>query len=81
MYSLMRFWNLIEPAEHKDFEDDKKASGFWRVTQKGIFFVTAKIQIPKYVYLFNNQKYSESWDTIDIKDALGKKFSYTELMK
>lgn len=80
MYSLMRFWGLIVASEHDDEFLDKKASGYWKITQKGKSFVQGSLEIPKYVFLFNNKKYGESDETVNIQDSLGKKFSYTELM-
>lgn len=83
MYSLMRFWDLIVAAEYDQVNsyEDKKASGYWKITERGEKFVNNEINISKYVYLFNNRKYSISEETISIHEALGKKFSYSELMQ
>lgn len=79
MYSLARWWGLIEAKEYHG-EDDKKSSGYWCLTIKGINFVENKIKIPKYALLFNNHFYKFSGEDVDISDALGQKFSYRELM-
>jgi hypothetical protein len=78
-YARMRFFGLIE--EKGDVpEEDKKASGYWTVTQRGMRFIHGEITIPKYIEGYNNRKYGESEEQIDIRKALGSKFNYSEVM-
>lgn len=79
MYSLARFWGLIEPKGDTP-EDDKKSSGYWRLTSKGVSFVLGQITIPKYAYIFNDKVYRFSPDQVTIREALTSKFSYHELL-
>ena len=79
MYSLARFWGLIEPTEVM-VRGNKKASGYWKLTEKGKLFVEDKETIAEYVLLFNNKHYGFKGDEVDIKYCLGKKFNYQELM-
>jgi len=78
MYSLARFWGLIEPRG--DSEEGKKTSGYWRLTTKGDNFVLGFETVPKYAHIFNDKVYSHSGESISIRDALGTHFSYDELM-
>lgn len=78
MYSLMRFWGLIEPAGNCD--NSKKSSGYWKITQAGKDFVCGG-EVPRYVYLYDNQKYGESEEMTTIRQAFGKRFDYQELMQ
>jgi hypothetical protein len=80
MYGIAEFWGVIEPKDHQKFEDDKRASGMWRLTEKGKKFVEGKILIPKYLFIFNNKVRRTSEETTSIKGCLGNKFSYSELM-
>jgi hypothetical protein len=80
MYSIARFWKLIEQRGNMPAKDTK-TSGLWRLTPKGYAFVRSEIKIPKIAYIFNNHAYRFSADHIDIVQALGKKFSYSDLMK
>jgi len=77
-YAKMRHFGLIEAKEKT--EDDKRASGLWRITAKGINFVICETKIPEKVRIYNNDAYGFIGEQITIKQALGKKFSYTELM-
>lgn len=78
-FAKLRYWRLIEASENVD--TDKKDSGLWRITERGVEFVTGERYIPKRVHLYNGKIVGWSEDNIDIVDALGTKFSYEELMK
>ena len=83
-FSKLSYWRLVEEKENID--GDKRNSGIWRITPRGVLFVENKLKIPSHVYIFNRKKmfsvgnrgFSEK--TISIVDTLGKKFSYKELM-
>jgi len=78
-FAKMAHWDLIEQRANND--DTKRTSRFWRPTQKGIDFVHARIRIPKRMFIFNNKVVGYSQAFFDIRDALGKKFDYKELME
>lgn len=75
-----KWWGLVEPAAKEEKDADKKASGKWRLTDKGRAFVLGRTLIPKYAFIFDNGCFGYSSDMVDIRDALKKKFSYEELM-
>ena len=77
-YSVIRHFGLIE-ARMSD--DSKRDSGYWRLTEEGIHFASGSDFSPKYVYLYNNKRQGVSDEKITIKEALGDKFDYEELMK
>lgn len=78
--STAKHWGLIEHMP-KDPDIDLRASGFWRLTSKGIAFIHGRIQVEDTVFVFDDQvlKYSKIFK--NIKEALGKDFSYEELMR
>jgi hypothetical protein len=77
MYSLARFWGLIEA---RGDTGDQKASGYWRLTPRGKSFVEGTITVPKHAYIFNDKVYRFDPEQENIREALGHKFSYSELM-
>ena len=78
-YAKLRFWGLVKPCTD-ELEEDKKASGYWKVTEAGRKYVENKITVKEKAYLFNNKCYGFSENEINIVDALKNKFSYSELM-
>ncbi len=78
-YAKLIHWGLIEQKQNDD-EKDTKDSGLWRPTHRGIDFVCRRIMVPSHVYLYDNIKLKEEPRKIMIDDALGKKFSYSDLM-
>ena len=78
-YAKLVHWGLVEQKQNNS-EKDTKDSGLWRPTFRGIDFVHRRIMVPSHVYLYDNIKLKEEPRKIMIDDALGKKFSYSELM-
>ena len=76
--ATLHHWELLERQPNVD--PDKKGSGFWRLTQKGRDFVRHKITVPKYAFVFDNKLIKFSRQHTNVIAALGKKFSYQELM-
>lgn len=77
--STLQHWGLIEHKAKKQ-DEDKRASGLWRLTPLGRDFVYNRGSVPKYVYVFNNRIVDLSSQQVDVISALKKKFSYEELM-
>jgi len=78
-YSVLKHFNLIDPRAS---EIGKKDSGHWSITWKGLDFVEKNTTlVPKHVFLYNNKRQGFSDETITIKEALGEKFDFDELMK
>jgi len=78
--TTVKWWGLIEPAAKDENDAGKKASGKWRLTDKGRAFVIGRTLIPKYTFIFGNGCFGYSETMVDIRDALKNKFSYEELM-
>lgn len=81
-YAKLVHWNLVE---HKANTGDasKRDSGLWRPTHAGIRFVHNQLLVPSHVLLYDNKLLNwkdDSITQINIIDALGKKFDYSELM-
>jgi len=79
-FAGLKFWGLIEEQINEDTQ--KRCSGMWRPTKKGIDFVYKKIKVPEFIWVFNNKEYERAQtETVDIKDSLGTKFNYEDLMR
>ena len=74
-----KHWGLITDELNDD--TSKRTSGLWRITERGRKFVEGTIVLPHGVKLYNKKKYGyDKSKLINIKEALGKKFDYKELM-
>jgi len=73
------FWGLIWEQPKKD-NLDKRTSGVWAITAKGVSFVTRKLRVPKYAHVVMGELTAHSGASVDIVDVLGKHFSYAEIM-
>ena len=78
--SIARFWKLVETRE-KAPDKRTKSSGQWKLTRHGQAFVMNQLKIQKYAMLFDNRCTGFYGDDVGIKDCLGNKFNYEELMK
>jgi hypothetical protein len=72
-----RYWGLIE--EESDVVDGGR-SGWWALTNLGRSFVRNTIRIPKYAFVYDKRCLRLDGPEVDIRDCLGTKFSYAELM-
>lgn len=78
-YSKLKYWDLLE--ERGDAGVDTKSAGYWRITKLGRDFVEGKVTLPRYVFIYDNKLLESSFEQTSIREALGDKFSYRELMK
>lgn len=77
-FAQLAHWRLIEAVINTDTQ--KRTSGKWRITDKGITFVTHQLRVPAYMLRFDGKCLGFSEQMISIKEALGAKFDYAELM-
>jgi len=82
-YSKLKYWGLLLPIPSEDPKEKKeqRGSGWWRLTAAGKEFVQGVSKVPKYILLVNNEHEGMAGDLISIRDCLGSKFNYDELMK
>jgi hypothetical protein len=75
-------WGLLEEKSGESSVGSPHA-GYFRITKLGIRFVYDKVKVSKYVFLYDGRKlgHQPTTDLISIRDALGDKFDYNELMK
>lgn len=78
-HSTLKHWALIEQRSYES--GDKKHSGDWRLTETGKKFIARQTNVPKYVYIYDDNLLKTSREGISIDDALTERFSYAELMQ
>lgn len=79
--SLLRHWGLIERLQ-SERDDGSDRVGFYRITDLGRAFAEEDVRIPSHAYLYNQILLGlDPSEKVSIKEALGKRFSYYELMR
>lgn len=78
-FAKLEHWGLIESRRNTD--SNKRTSGWWRPTSKGIDFVCGRVRVPKYVLTYNRDLYSLSPESVDIIDAMESKWDYEETLR
>ena len=76
--SRLLHWGLVE-RDPNDRPDGGR-SGYWRITQRGADFLYGRTTIPKYVYVFDGRVLGMDGDHVSVRDVIGTKFSYEEMM-
>lgn len=75
----LAYWGLIE--EEKILRPDGGRAGYWRVTDLGELFLRGNLKLPKYARVYNKRVLGlDATEQATIRDALGTKFDYSELM-
>lgn len=75
---MLAYWGLTE--EELVRREDGGRAGWWRVTDRGAAFVNGHITLPKYAHVYDGRVLRVDGDAVSIRDALGTKFNYEELM-
>lgn len=71
-FALLRYWDLVEEGAE---------GNSWRITQKGIDFVSGEIDLPKHALIYDGEFLGlDDTETICINDAMGEDFDLTTLM-
>lgn len=80
-HAKLVWWGLAEKKpQPKIVKSGAKSEGRYRITEKGIFFVNNRLRIPSHAHEYMSEVLGWSATEINIREALGKKFNYEELM-
>lgn len=74
----LRYWDLLE--EEQTVRPDGGRAGWWRVTDLGARWVLGAATVPKYARIYDGRCLRVEGDQVTIRDALGDRFDYRELM-
>jgi len=75
----MRWWDLCERNDSTAEEEDKKHSGFWRITELGALWAANRVRVPKYVWTYDGEVKHIEGPNILISEVI-ENFSFTEIM-
>lgn len=80
-FARLRHWSLIASSEVK--EKGKKTAGRWRITEHGRRFVAGDNDAASHVFIHGASHEVLGFEDrrVTIQEALGKRFSYPELMR
>ncbi|MEX2716777.1 MAG: hypothetical protein Q6370_010790 [Candidatus Sigynarchaeota archaeon] len=76
----LRYWGLLERAKGER-DDGSDRVGRYRITELGRQFVEGKVKVASHVLLYNQMLLGVSSEMISIREALGTRFRYDELMR
>jgi len=76
-YAKLMHWGMVTQAQA---DDGANRSGMWRPTEQGIQFAYSALRVPSHVFLLTGEVDGWATTTTDIREALGKRFDYLELM-
>jgi len=76
-FPTLKCWDLVEPGINEDTQ--KKASGMFYPTLRGIRFAAGEIHVPEYVWTYNKEVIGVEGRLVSVFDVLGNKFDYKEL--
>lgn len=73
-------WDLLE-AQQGERDDGSNRIGTYRITDLGRAFCEGRAKVWRRMYFFDGRVIGHDDDLISIREALGKGFDYSELMK
>jgi hypothetical protein len=74
-----KYWGLIE-EDASVREDGSSRTGWWRFTSSGEAYVLGAARVRKYARVYDGRCLGFTGESVSIRDALGSRFSYDELM-
>jgi hypothetical protein len=76
-YPHLSKWGMMftEKSEKKE----KRTTGFWTPTEKGIAFAKGEIKVLSTVLIYNNQIFGFTGDDVSIEDVLKMPFNYEDV--
>lgn len=81
-FAKLRYWSLITEKEKDPEQTETRTSGLWQITPRGIAFVRGEIPVSRYAVVYEGRCLGFEGETAwKIRDALGERFNYEELMR
>tara|TARA_R110000751_G_scaffold2075_4_gene11201 strand:+ start:2618 stop:3049 length:432 start_codon:yes stop_codon:yes gene_type:complete len=69
-HAKMVYWGLVQQDEE----------GFWHATVDGRDFLYDRIDVPEVAYVYNRKVVRFSDEHVSVRDRMGKRFNYEEMM-
>jgi hypothetical protein len=77
--SQLKWWELIE--EEPIVREDGGRAGYWRITEKGEWFVKGESMLPRIARIYDSKVLNLVGEPVNIRHCLGSRFNYEELME
>jgi hypothetical protein len=77
-FGKLRYWGLV--VEEIERRPDGGRSGWWHITPAGADWILHGALVQKYARIYDGRCLSFEGEPVSIRDALGDKFRYDELM-
>lgn len=77
-FAKLRYWNLV--VEQPTLRPDGGRAGWWLITAAGAVWVGGSGTVPLYAHIYDGRLLRLSGPDVTIRDALGTRFDYAELM-
>ncbi len=75
----LAYWSMME-EETTIVRDDGGRAGYWRLAPSGAAWARGETVVQKYARVYDGRCLSLVGDPVDIRDALGGRFRYDDLM-
>lgn len=81
-FAMLRFWHFVE-EKTKEHDTLGRTSGYWRITERGRYFVTGKISVPRRALMFDNRflGWVDDKEMVTISQCFPTVFDYEMMMK
>lgn len=79
-FAKLIYWKFIEEKPKDPNNTTSRTSGLWRISHAGKMFVEGVYRTKKYVILYDSKFLEFEGDFVNIRQCLGNKFNYEELM-
>jgi len=82
-FAALRYHGIIQEAKADKVntnDGQKKNSGMWKLTEKGIQYCEGNIKIPKYILTYKRQFVGTKGELMSIEEFLKEPFNYREVM-
>ena len=79
-HNKLAYWALAEMCGGEG-DTGGRYDGKWRLTESGKLFVRRQLTVPSHAVIYDGRVLELDGDKVDVVAALGKKFSYEELME
>jgi len=81
--SMLKHWGLLYPKSDAPPKEGAKSAGLYCITELGTLFALDQVSVKKHIYIYNKTLFSPeeaSKEFITIREALGDKYDYSEMM-
>lgn len=80
-YGKLAYWGLCKLKANTD-DSSRRTTALWRPTSKGVAFAYGSVRVPKWALVYDGKLLDfDNSSTVSIRDVLGKRFDYAELMR